>query len=819
MKQQGQYQPSSRSVKMRGAIGFKLVSMAAAVGLAYVATAPQAVQAQEAAMAFHIPAQPLGDALTALAIQSGRQIAYEEALVKGKRSAAVSGQLTVRQALDGVLAGSGLQVNVRGAVITVGDMQHDSSEKTLPAILVNMTPATEDTGSYTTHTMSTATKLALSMRETPQSTTIITRQRMDDQAMVDISDVVSSTPGLYVSSTGGTGRQSFAARGFSIDTTMEDGVAKTWESFIPGTQPNMAMYDRVEVVRGATGMMQGAGNPSAAINLVRKRPTKEFKGSVTASIGSWDDYSSAIDLSRALNASGSVRGRVVAYGQDAKSFRDVEAQNNHLFYGVVEADLGRNTLLTVGANHQKGHSNAIWGGMPMMTSGQHWNLPRSFFAGPDWQYLDTKTTTVFTTLEHRFDNQWTVRLSLSKSWNDNDTLATSLFAEKDPTNTFYTGTYTHSAWHGARQSNYFNYDLYASGPFTLLGRQHELVVGNSRSITENRVLNEDGAFPTSGVALDKWNPHGVPLPHFQFSNRSKDVTVQNSAYVTTRINLADAWKLILGGRLDWYDYQKRGDDGSYNIVRNLTRYAGLVYDINDQYSVYASYTDIFKPQSDVDVNDNALKPTVGKNYELGVKGEYFGGTLNASAAVFQTDQKNRAVSVINSSLCKGLWGCSEASGLVRSRGIELEIQGALTPNWQIGAGYTFVDVKYVTDTNKAREGQPFDSRKPQHLFKVSSSYQLPGELNQWRIHGNTYRQSDMYFNGKTDSVTWRNEQKAYVLVVGAGYKVNAHFDVQLNITNLFDKRYYKAIANDAKYWPMEAYGDPRKFKLTGGYTF
>lgn len=821
MKHHVQRQSASRTAKAGAAIGFKLISITAAVGMAYVATAQQAAHAQQAVIAFHLPAQPLGDALTALAIQSGRQVAYEELQVKGKRSVAVSGQMTVRQALDGVLAGTGLQVSSNGAVITVYDAKSSDGEKTLPAIVVSNNAATEDTGSYTTHTLGTATKLALSMRETPQSTTVITRQRMDDQAMVDINDVVASTPGLFVSSTGGPGRQSFAARGFSIDSTMEDGVAKTWQTFIPGGQPNLAMYDRVEVVRGATGMMQGAGNPSAAINMIRKRPTKEFKGAVTASVGSWDDYSASIDLSRALNASGSVRGRVVAFGQDSKSFRDVEESNNQLFYGIVEADLGPNTLLTIGAHNQKSHTNNAWGGMPMTRTGQHWNMPRSFFSAPDWQFLNTKTTTAFATLEHRFDNQWKARLSLAKSWSQNDILATNFYAEKDATTGMLTGTYYNSAWRAGRKSDYFNYDLYASGPLTVLGRQHELVVGNSRNIIDNTGQNFKGGVVARGVDIATWNPHSIPAPDFAWTDDSRDVTVQNSVYTTTRLNLADDWKLILGGRLDWYDYQNRTESGSYSIARNLTRYAGLIYDINDQHSVYASYTDIFKPQSNKDVSDNVLSPIVGKNYEIGIKGEYFGGTLNASAAIFQIDETNRSIGVTDSSLCpRPAEGCSSASGLVRSRGVELELQGALTPNWQIGAGYTFVDAKYVTDSNKAREGQPFDSRKPQHLFKVSSSYQLPGQLNQWRVSGNIYRQSDMYANGTTSGTTWRNEQKAYVLVdVGAGYKVNKHFDVQLNISNLFDKRYYKAISNDPAWWPMEAYGDPRKFKLTARYTF
>lgn len=131
---------------------------------------------------------------------------------------------------------------------------------------------TEGTQSYTTGSMSTATKLPLTLRETPQAVTVITRQRMDDQAMTSINDVVNATPGLFLNYSDGPGRQTYTSRGFDIDNLMYDGIPSGYNGASAGAQPNLAMFDRVEVVRGATGLVTGAGNPSAAINMVRKRP-------------------------------------------------------------------------------------------------------------------------------------------------------------------------------------------------------------------------------------------------------------------------------------------------------------------------------------------------------------------------------------------------------------------------------------------------------------------------------------------------------------------------------------------------------------------
>ncbi len=155
----------------------------------------------------------------------------------------------------------------------------------------------EGTESYTTGAMSTATKLPLTMRETPQAVTVITRQRMDDQAMTDINDVVKATPGLFLDFSSGPGRQTYKARGFEIDNLMYDGIPSSYNGVSVGSQPNLAMFDRVEVVRGATGLVTGAGNPSAAINLIRKRPLAEQRVTLTGAAGSWDDYRGEVDAS------------------------------------------------------------------------------------------------------------------------------------------------------------------------------------------------------------------------------------------------------------------------------------------------------------------------------------------------------------------------------------------------------------------------------------------------------------------------------------------------------------------------------------------
>ncbi|KAF1051394.1 MAG: Fe(3+)-pyochelin receptor [Stenotrophomonas maltophilia] len=253
------------------------------------------------------------------------------------------------------------------------------------------------------------------------------------------------------------------------------------------------------------------------------------------------------------------------------------------------------------------------------------------------------------------------------------------------------------------------------------------------------------------------------------------------------------------------------------VTRHVTKYAGLVYDLDEHHSVYASYTDIFKPQNYYDTSGAQIAPITGKGYELGIKGEYFEGALNASAAVFQIDQENRAKAITDQSLCPTYptSSCYEAAGKVRSKGLELELQGRLTPDWELAAGYTFTEAKYVKDATKANEGRLFDTDIPRHQFKLATTYTLPGELHRWRIGSSLYHQNRIYNKGTTYLI----EQDGYTLVdFMLGFKPTEHIDARLNLNNAFDKKYYSTLSSSVTV-PSNVYGDPRNLMLSVKYSF
>ncbi|OQR27710.1 TonB-dependent siderophore receptor [Pseudomonas sp. Bc-h] len=756
----------------------------------------------------NLPAQDLSASLTQLSQATGMHIAYDAAQVTGKQAPAINGSLEPGQALTHLLAGSGLSAQVQGnsarvirpplaagdGTMTLGDINIDSQTSSVAGLAT-----TEGSGSYTTGSMSTATKLPLSIRETPQSVSVITRQRIDDQGMNDLNDVVKYAPGITLRKFG-SDRQQFLARGFTIDNLMYDGLPTIVSNFTLDTisGADLAMYDRVEVVRGATGLMTGAGSPSATLNLVRKRPTATPQVSVTTSAGSWDRYRTEVDASNKLNESGTLRGRVVTAYEKGNSFVDERDKQRQTFYGVLEADLNDSTTWTLGASKQRDDATSDWGSLPAGRNGENLHLPRSTFLSNDWAYWDRDNISVFTDLTHRFDNGWSAKLAAARIWAESD-MFSSYMATSGATG------FGQASGQYDTTDVQTNLDGSLSGPFQLFGREHDLMFGVSRR--EEKFDQTGGYYGSTPINIYDFNPHSIPKPDISTRTgyESKNTATEDGVYAAARFNPIDPLHIIVGSRISWYDYKNRSaNTGDYKVTQEVTPYAGVVYDLNETYSAYASYTEIFKPQNQQDVGGGILDPMTGESYEIGLKGEYLDGGLNASLALFDMTQENRAYAIPDQPpTCQQQnRTCYEAAGEVRSRGIDAEVTGALTPDWQFTAAYTLVLSQYVKDRT-FEKGNLFAPNQPKHLFKAATTYHLPGDLNKMRVGADVLAQSETYNRvGNGHSV-----QDAYAVVgLMAGYRFDEHWDARVNLNNVFDEKYWQGIPTATG---SGVYGDPR----------
>jgi outer membrane receptor for ferric coprogen and ferric-rhodotorulic acid len=694
-----------------------------------------------------------------------------------------------------------------------------SGETVLPEVTVQAEEEkpglTENTGAYTTRSTSSATRLNLSPRETPQSITVITRQRIEDQGLNSLGAVLTQAPGISRGFSSGSevgGYRTFYSRGYPLNNYQVDGALAPSAAFGGGMQGSSsldtALYDSIVVVRGATGLLTGAGDPSGSINLMRKRPTREFQASIEQGLGRWNKSRTVADIGSPLNEAGTLRGRFVAAYDEGNSWRDRYKDYKRLAYGVLEADLGPATELALTLEHadQNSHGGGTYNGFDAsFTDGSKTPFSRSSSARADWSRVDIRQTHASLALQHHFNEDWRARLSYTYGRHD----APQKYGSADGVTPTPDGM--GNLMVGKSNNEYRTNALDASleGRFTLWGRQHDVVAGfNGYS---SRYFFGYIWETVGSVQTLTWNGH-MPEPDWTlFTPRltQKTTSRQHGTFAALRLRPADALSVIVGGRVSTWKIQvkdlKTGaitDDRKENNV--FTPYAGLVYDLNTQVSAYASYTSIFNPQNYEDADGSLLDPEDGENYELGLKTEWFNKRLQASAALFEVRKNNLAVADGSRLTPEGNQAYTAKSG-TKGRGWEVELSGELARGWQLQGGYT----RIVT---RDREGARLNtSTVPKHQVKLFSTYTPPG-LRRLTIGGGALWQSEIY-NASNPIRRKAYTQKAYTVVnLMARYLVTDHLNLTATLDNVFDKTY-------RTYTNKHEYGPPRNFMLTARYQF
>ncbi|WP_412547770.1 TonB-dependent siderophore receptor [Pseudomonas sp. PDM14] len=760
---------------------------------------------------YHLQQDDLGRVLTRFAAESGVVLSFDAELTQGKASPGLNGRFSVEDGLRQLLTGSDLQVlrTDDGRYTLVPVMQpSDALELGATSITSNqLGTITEGTGSYTPGTIATATRLVLTPQETPQSISVITRQHMDDFALTSIDEVMRHTPGITVS-TYDSERTNYYSRGFSIDNFQYDGIPTLRNSAYSAghTLSDMALFDRVEVLKGAPGLLSGAGGPGGVINLIRKKPGHEFKGSLELGAGSWDNYRSQIDITGPLTEEGDVRGRAVAAYQDKHSFMDHYQRQTSVYYGILEFDLGPQTVLSVGADYQDNDPEGSgWSGSrPLFDSrGDRIELPRSYNNGAKWSSWRQYNYSLFSTLEHSFDNDWVGKLQYNHQINGYDAPLGSM--QSSPNAVTGRARLYANKFIGKTTSD--SLDGYVSGPFSLLGREHEVVLGGS---ARAHWLSKDYWNVTYyDNDIDFYNFDGdVPVPDWgPLGQRNDQVTRQSAIYLASRFSLSEPLSLLLGARLA--DYRLSGTDKSVETGR-LVPYAGLVYDLDANYSLYASYTDIFMPQTYYrDTQNKLLEPDEGQNYEAGIKAEYLDGRLNASLAYFEVHQDNRPESDLDADTSVNP---DPYLGIqAKTKGYEAEVSGELTPGWQLQAGFTHKIVRN-------EHGAKISTWEPQDQFNLYTTYRLTGSLDKLTVGGGARWQSESWqvLNNRAKGVREKFTQDTYWLLdVMARYQLTEQLSASLNVYNLQDKKYYTNIG----FYNSAYSGDPRNVMLSTRWDF
>ena len=813
-----------------------------------LAAAPAAAQ-DAAARAYDLPALPLNAAVARIAGDSGARISVDAELARGVTAAPVRGNLTAEAALQQALAGTGLElVRTGSGVLSVRRAAAASAVQastgsvgvTLREVKVTAaaerSEATEGTESYIAQSSTVGSKSGQSLREVPQSVSVVARQQVEDMGLTTLPDALKAMPGVTVFGTALLTDRSLS-RGFEMGANMRvDGGAVAELRY--GIDNDLAFYDRVEVLRGADGLFGGNGEPGGVANLVRKKPTREKQIIVQSQYGSHNFKRADIDVSGPLTEDGRVRGRAVLAHEDKDFFVDVADSKRTLAYGVLETDLTRDTTVTLGATYVQRDSSIQGYGLPRASTGEDLRLPRTIYLSGADDHANKSIKTVFGQFAHRFNDDWRLDVALNHET-----------ATQERYDQYFYGPADLVTGHGPtsrptlQDERWRNTAIDASlkGRFGLLGRQHDAVIGADWSRLEQwSDVKRHVPYVTSTIPnIYQFNPYDYRQtagPLATASNLQLPVE-QAGIYGSARFQVTDPLHVIAGGRVSRYHYrflfnmfdtsgaQTWSDLTDYRDNSVFTPYVAATYDLNKTWTAYASVAETFMSQAGSRSGPEPgtpLNPITGRNYELGIKGSHLEGRLQSAFAIYRIEREGAAVPDTNYPASSGPLGsscCYLGTGQIVSKGLDAELTGELARNLQVSLSYSYND-----NRNKNAEGQPrFNGVNPEHLFKVFAAYRLPGTLSRWKLGGGVTAQSKTFVDGSAyvrnadgtvsdQTTSYRFTQRSYAIASAhVEYQINDQWAVSLNLNNLFDKTYYSTIGT-LDYGSL--YGAPRNAMLT-----
>lgn len=675
---------------------------------------------------------------------------------------------------------------------------------------------TERSDDYTTTAQTTTTRFPISQRETPQSVSVVTRAQIEDFKLNDVNALLATVPGVNVQAAE-TDRVYYSARGFDIQTFQIDGIGLPFAFEVQTGSIDTAIYDHIEVLKGAPGLLSSTGNPSAVINFIRKRPLKTFQATASAQYGSYNDLRLDGDVSVPITKGGSVRARAVGVYDDSGSYLDRYHLRRWTGYGIVETDLGPYTVVSAGYGHQDHQSHgAMWGALPTYyTDGTRIELPRSANTGPDWAGWDVIDRQIFGDITHHFNEDWVARITVNRrAVSENDEL---FYVYNNPSHAFANGIDPSlndlggnvRAYPGAfkAETRSLTVDAYVAGKLSVFGRDHDVMLGVNRS-AQNYIQTSGYDYSTIGaipLSLTQIFDGSFPRPNFpttfntSFAESGNTTTKRETAYGLVRLNLADPLKVMIGANVTHATSKgfSYGAYMNYDKTRVLP-FIGATYDLGSNISAYASYATIFNPQTQTTTARTLIEPVTGDNLEAGVKGEWFGGRMNASVAVFQARQKHLADSAgFDPSIGQSVYNAIDA----KSQGIEMEFGGQVAPGLQATGGYTAMRIRDNDD-------KPVRTFVPRHTVRLNITYSPP-TFTALKVGASFQYQSKLYLEPKgiltTTGTQVRIDQPGYALLdLLAAYKITPNLSISANVRNVTNVKYLTALNYDQGY-----YGAPR----------
>ncbi len=644
-----------------------------------------------------------------------------------------------------------------------------------------------------------AVGLPIAIKDTPQSISTLDKEDMANFGLTGANDALKLATGVNVDQYE-TNRATFNSRGFEVQLTQMDGVGMSndWSTVVG--QQDTYLFERIELIRGANGMLTGVGNSSGTINYIRKRPTNVDGGEVNLTYGQWGQLRGALDYNKVLTQDGRWAGRLVVVHEDKDSYLRALNDKRATIYGVVDGQIGDAGTLTFGVslNDSKQHS-PMWGSLILRRAdGSQATLDRSSSTAVDWAQWNSRSQNAFIEYTHQLAQGWEAKATYNFNHYEDSSKLLYASGTLQPDNTGLSGW----PYYAELTKNVRLFDVNVSGEFQALGRTHQLLAGISRASQNNRRDTYSAPADQFFLPLPALPYGGDAYPEPTWGDKvvgggGSGSQVLTRAYVSSRLSLTDQLHAILG--LNAIKLERAGTPVYGSAVpadakdlKKTTPYAGLTFDFTPDVMGYVSYSSIFQNQDQTDQNRRVLPPTEGKNVEAGVKADWLNKRLLSTFAVFKGEQRGLAT---YAGALPDSTSWYEPKD-VNSKGFEVEVTGRLTQDSKITLGYTRL-ILTGQDGNSIYDWVPRSTVNAVYDTRLSAVPGLQlGVAGRWQ----------------SEVVGPNASQGAYLTVDAfASYELSSKTSVRLNINNLLDKTYLRGIAYGA------IYGAPRNAAVTLNY--
>lgn len=632
---------------------------------------------------------------------------------------------------------------------------------------------------YQVPNATTATKTDALLRDIPQSIQVVPEQLLEDRQVQRVEEALENVSGVQQTVSSLNIASGFLIRGFDTTNIYRDGLRDPTNS-ISGAE--LANVDRVEVLKGPAAVLYGQGELGGLVNLVTKQPLAEPFYSVEGTVGNFNLYGGAIDLTGPLNDSKTLLYRLNVSGQRSDTFIDFSEIERYQIAPVLTWRIGEKTTLTFEGDYQDRRYPEVPGlpAIGTVLSNPLGELPRDRFLGePDFNFRDIESLRVGYNFEHRFSENWAVRNSFKAAFQSLESEFAFPIGLKDDNRTF---DQLYAATNEPDDRDVYAVDTNVVGKFQTGGIQHQLVFGvNFDSFNVSRNI-----FLARLAPIDIFNPvYGRSPGDIVRRIITKDRSESLGFYVQDQISLLENLKLVLGGRFDRVNQEQE------NLVSSTTNEqqneafsprVGIVYQPIQPVSLYASFSRSFNPATPGTIlaSGAAAEPERGTQYEVGIKTEFLQGRLSSTLAFYELTRSN----VLTPSPTDPF--ASVQTGEQRSRGVELDVAGEILPGWRVIASYAYTDAQ-ITQDNEYDIGN-----RLVNVPKNSASLWTTYEVQNGGLKGLGFGVGLRYVGEREGDLENSFELPSYFRTDAAIFYKRNNFRAALNVNNLFNTEYFEA---------------------------